>query len=162
MALFENKRMYLNESTNYCPKYGQATNRNNQEQTKLLQQEAHQPLSMKSEGLFHRWLIVIVVLCLAACGFNNLSDDLEKEVKTVMVKQCKEKGYNLVVKDLILVKEDNTHYSGIAKCTLDGDPLDLDVNVVTDGRKFVAEWAPTDEYLIDGLDELWYNELWDN
>lgn len=42
-----------------------------------------------------------------------------------------------------------------AKCTIDGDPIDLDVEVVCDGKRWAGSWEPTAEYYQQYLEDLW-------
>lgn len=48
----------------------------------------------------------------------------------------------MVIKDLTLVKESDNKYDGIATCTLDGEDIELDVDVTCDGDNVIASWQP--------------------
>ena len=103
-------------------------------------------------------LALSVALQFGLGGCSGTTVDLENEVKTMMIDTMKEKGQNLSISQLTLVHQEGNNYTGIAKCILDGEKIDLDVDVVFDGEKFQAEWAPTAEYqqkvLEEGLNEL--------
>lgn len=106
------------------------------------------------------YTVIGLVLSIAITSLFGSSDTdmLEKEVKEMMVKEMKAKGMNLVVSDFTLVHQSGNDYIGIARCTLDGEKIDLDVKVVYDGSKYQAEWAPTEEYQAKAFEESW-NEL---
>ena len=181
MAFCGNCGTQLPEGTKFCPNcgttVGMASQQNNQSSQQTYQsaqqpyqaspqQAAYEP--QPKEGFFRRlfhnkwfWIVFGIICVGIAASRMNYSDRLEKDVKAEMVKKAKEEGHTLVVKDFALVKEsENSHiYSGLAKCTLDGEPIDLDVEVVCDGKKWTAHWAPTDEYLLQNLEDLWDDAL---
>lgn len=94
----------------------------------------------------------------SASDDSSNTDMLEKEVKQMMVDEMQKKGQSLIVSEFTLVHQEGNKYTGLAKCTLDGKKIDLDVDVVYDGEKFQAEWSPTAEYraklLEEGLNDL--------
>lgn len=116
-----------------------------------------------------KYLYSVLVLAIFAIGFSASDDSegssntdmLEKEVKQMMIDEMQKKGQTLKVGEFTLVHQEGNKYTGLAKCTLDGEQIDLDVDVVYDGKKFQAEWAPTAEYqakvIEEGLNDL-FNE----
>ena len=85
-------------------------------------------------------LLFAMSLCFASCGPST--SDIEETTKQIIVDKVKEAGSTLVIKDLTLVKESDNKYDGIATCTLDGEDIELDVDVTCDGDNVIASWQP--------------------
>jgi len=177
MAFCGNCGTQVSDGTKFCPNCGspvgvarqqnyQASQQSYQSPQQAYQTPHPQPAyaAQSNEGFFHKlfrnkwfWIVFVVLGIGAAASRMNYSDQLEKDVKKEMIKTAKEKGYTLVVNDFALVKEshDSNKYSGIAKCTIDGEPIDLDVEVVCDGKRWHGSWEPTAEYYQQYLEDLW-------
>ena len=152
----------INEGAQFCPQCGQPANAASQQQV-FQQQYVAQPQEKEHSRMYKMWhskwywigVIVSTIIIIAAntCGGSSDTDMLEKEVKKVMVDKTKEKGSTMVITEFNLVHQEGNNYTGLASCTLDGEKMDLDVKVVYDGNKFQAEWAPTEEYQAQIIEE---------
>lgn len=161
MAFCSNCGAQINEGAQFCPQCGQPNNINSQQQV-YNQQNVAQPLKQERSGLnkflHSKWawiaaIVLIIIIAASSAGGSSDTDVLEKEVKKVIVDKMKEKGSTLVITDFGLIHQEGNNFKGIASCTLDGEKIDLDVNVVYDGKKFQAEWAPTEEYQAQIIEE---------
>ncbi len=151
----------INEGAQFCPKCGQLVAGTTPEQQvyysqqQYVDQPSEEPESWISKVWHSKWSWiagVVLVLIIVAANRSN-SDDLEKQVEKEMVKKFHDDGQKLVVKELVLIHENGNNYSGLAKCTLDGENIEYDVKVVSDGRKFKWECTPTGEYIMKAIDD---------
>lgn len=142
----------LNNGAQFCPKCGQQINFVKQ-QTDQPQQQYSVLSDEDDSSTFERiyqsgwsWLVAIVLIIvlfnLRACS----TDQLEKDVKKLMIATMKERGQDLKISFLTIVHQEGNYYIGIAKGTLNGKRIEFDVNVVYDGIKLQAEWEPTSDY----------------
>ena len=90
-------------------------------------------------------LIFCLIPLFAGCSAST--SDITETVKQIMIEKTKEKGSDMKILELTLVKKNNKEYTGLAKCTIDGEELECDVNAVYDGNNVIAEWEPTAEYM---------------
>lgn len=104
---------------------------------------------------------LVLSIIFSASYFSISKDDLSTEVEQIMVDKMKENGNTLVVSDLTLTHKGGNEYTGLAKCTLDGKRIDLNVNVISDGTSVQAEWTPTAEYIQKAFEEG-FKETFDN
>ena len=108
-----------------------------------------------------KYFLTLATVTLFAIGFAASDDSksdiemLQEEVSKMMVEKTKEKGKTLKISNFHLIHQDGNIYTGLATCTLDGEKVDLDVNVVYDGNNFQAEWAPTAEYQQKAWEDAW-------
>lgn len=117
--------------------------------------------ALAKSALIYTIIGIVLSIAFTAIFGDSDTDMLEKEVKKMIVEKARDSGQKLVISDFSLVHQSGNNYIGIAVCTLDGKKMELDVNVVYDGSKFQAEWAPTAEYQMKEFEEDW-NELFDN
>ena len=142
----------LEEGVKFCPKCGQPTASINQQQMNQFQ-SLEQTVTNKEKSKLNKWwlygLIAVVVVIVCGLFFNSglSTSELQEEVKKLMIEETKSSGQNLTLSDLTLVHQEGNIYSGLAKGTLDGNSIELDVKVVYDGNNVSAEWKPTAKYL---------------
>jgi len=86
------------------------------------------------------FLLGLTVLTLVSCGMSN--DDVARETKELMMQEAKKGGVNLKFQDLNVVHESGNKYSGIAECTVDGEPVKYSLDIVCDGENIQAQWIP--------------------
>ncbi|GEM_PF-3594787 len=97
----------------------------------------------------------ISLLSLFFLGSCNLSTwDLEEEVKDSVTEKLA--GTGVYVTDLTLVHQSGNDYTGTITLSAEGEELELDINVICDGRSFQYEIPDLNNYnlLFQLLDNL--------
>ena len=85
-------------------------------------------------------IVVFLAFCslmVVGCGLST--EQLTKEVKASIAETYKEKGLNIKIEDLTLIKKNKTEYKGILKTSGQGGKQTLTVNVTVDGNSFMWE-----------------------
>lgn len=68
-------------------------------------------------------------------------DEPEHTAKMILINEfIKDKGVLLDIKDMTLIHKVGNEYTGIVKCTIDGEATQFDVNVVYDGSDVLVTW----------------------
>jgi len=100
-----------------------------------------------THGFWSFLVVIFMAFIISGCSATSDISELEREVQKMMVETMREKGQKLNITEFSLVHQGGNNYEGLAKGTIDGERIELDVNVVWDGESFKAEWQPTAAYI---------------
>lgn len=136
----------INDGAQFCPKCGQPSNAVSQQQVNQ-QQYVAQPQEKEHSRMYKMWhskwnwiAAIVFLIIIVAANMGGGTSDIEKTVKNLMVNEFKKESSTLVVKDLTLVHKSGNEYTGIAECTVDGQPAQYSLKVISDGQNVQAEW----------------------
>ena len=97
-----------------------------------------------TSGFWNYIVIIFMAITISGCTTTTTDiSELERVLKKMMVETMREKGQRLNITEFTLVHQGGNNYEGLAKGTLDGRKIELDVDVVCDGESFKADWGPT-------------------
>jgi hypothetical protein len=89
----------------------------------------------KSIGIIGLLAFVLSCSMLVSCKLST--EDLAKQVQESMIETWEENGIDLkVTKDLLLIKKNDTEYSGLVTLSAEGETEQVTVNVIYDGKSF--------------------------
>lgn len=136
----------INDGAQFCPKCGQPSNAVSQQQVNQ-QQYVAQPQEKEHGRMYKMWhskwnwiAAIVFLIIIVAANMGGGTSDIEKAVKDLMVNEFKKENSTLVIKDLTLVHKSGNEYTGIAECTVDGQPAQYALKVISDGQNVQAEW----------------------
>ena len=163
MAFCGNCGTQVNDGAKFCPKCGQTVGGGasapQQSQQYVVHEDEDNSFSAKLKRFGNskwNWIaaaVLIVISIGVKMGGGLSTRALEKSVKKMMIDKAKANGAKMVISDFTLVHKGGNDYTGIATCTIDGERIDLDVKVVSDGSKIRADWEPTVEYQAEAFEE---------